>query len=243
VFRKQLRRFIKPHHVASLKVFFSFNRRISRLIGLEFFALNGIDKQLDAIMDKSFGFYVELGANDGVSQSNTLFFERFKNWSGILIEPHFQTFERLIKNRSDSNFFKNAACVSSTYKKNDVELAFSHLMTTAIGVETDLDDPFKHAECGSEFWRGDVYTFVAPALKLSDILDEANVPLEMDLLSLDVEGAELEVLRGLDHSRHRFNYICVESRDFVKLNEFLNENDYCFHSKISTHDYLFENCG
>ena len=47
-----------------------------------------LDIKLDEIFDsKKNGFFIELGANNGLTQSNTAFFEKYRNWSGILIEP------------------------------------------------------------------------------------------------------------------------------------------------------------
>jgi FkbM family methyltransferase len=242
MFRNFLGRFVEPYQISRIKTLIPFSHRVSKFLRLEFFGLNGIDRKVDSILNKCSGFYVELGANDGVNQSNTLFFERFKNWNGVLIEPHPQTFERLKRNRSDRNFFKHAACVSSEFERNSVEMAFSHLMTTTLEVETDLEDQNMHAQKGSRFWRGQVYNFFAPALTLSEILDEAKAPYRIDFLSLDVEGAELEVLKGLDHKKYRFGLICIESRDYLRINEYLMTYEYHLLMKISSHDYLFKDC-
>ena len=50
-----------------------------------YFSLNSLDKQLEKYVDYDNGFYVELGANDGVNQSNTLYFEMKRNWKGVLV--------------------------------------------------------------------------------------------------------------------------------------------------------------
>ena len=234
--------FLNPHQISRIKILIPLNRKIASFLGLEYFALNGIDRKLDSILNKSSGFYVELGANDGVNQSNTLFFERYKDWRGVLIEPHLQTFERLVKNRSNRNFFKHAACVGTEFDGSSVELAFSHLMTTTLGIETDLADQEMHAQDGAKFWHGQVYNFFAPAQTLTAILDEANAPRFIDFLSLDVEGAELEVLKGIDHKRYRIGLICIESRDFLRINDYLSMNNYRLISKISVHDYLYKDC-
>jgi FkbM family methyltransferase len=52
-----------------------------------------------------------------------------------------------------------------------------------------------------------------PARTLSALIDEAGLTREIDLLSLDVEGAEAMALRGLDFSRHAPRFICVEARE------------------------------
>ena len=56
-------------------------------------------------LDYNNGFYIEIGANDGVLQSNTLYYEKNKRWSGILVEPIKEKFKNLKKNRSSENFF------------------------------------------------------------------------------------------------------------------------------------------
>jgi hypothetical protein len=74
---------------------------------------------------------------------------------------------------------------------------------------------------------------------LDSILREAKSPHIIDLLSLDVEGSEIEVLKGIDHSAFRFKYICIEVRDFDVMSRYLNENGYEFVEKLSVHNYLF----
>ena len=45
-----------------------------------------MDRQLDEILAKRGGFFVEAGANDGYRQSNTYLLERARGWTGILVE-------------------------------------------------------------------------------------------------------------------------------------------------------------
>ena len=52
-----------------------------------YFARDELDKQLEQYVNYDNGFFVELGANDGFSQSNSLYFEIKRNWRGVLIEP------------------------------------------------------------------------------------------------------------------------------------------------------------
>ena len=53
----------------------------------KYFGLNQIDKKIENYLNYDNGFYVELGANDGIQQSNTFFFEKYRGWKGVLIEP------------------------------------------------------------------------------------------------------------------------------------------------------------
>ena len=55
---------------------------------LSYVANNSLDKKLQRYIDYYNGYFVELGANDGINQSNTFFFEKKRNWKGVLIEPY-----------------------------------------------------------------------------------------------------------------------------------------------------------
>ena len=84
---------------------------ISKLLRLKYTSLNSIDRQLETFMNFDSGYYVELGANNGISFSNSLYFERYKGWTGLLIEPAPEHFKELMLNRASKNHFSNAACV------------------------------------------------------------------------------------------------------------------------------------
>jgi hypothetical protein len=61
----------------------------------------------------------------------------------------------------------------------------------------------------------------------------------IDFLSLDVEGAELDVLRGVDFNRYRFRYIVIESRNFKNTIAFMCERQYKLLKILSVSDLLF----
>jgi FkbM family methyltransferase len=205
--------------------------------------LSSLDRKLVELLGHSKGFYVELGANDGLQQSNTLILEIFHGWKGVLIEPAPQTFRRLQKTRNRArNTLIHAACVSFDYADPSVELAFADLMTTPLGLETDIADPIAHATSGLESFAGDGrLRFVsAPAMTLTAILANSNAPKKISLLSLDVEGAEVEVLKGIDFSKYFFHNIVVEARDFNSVETYMRSHGYVMQSKLSRHDYLFQ---
>ena len=239
--RTIINRVIKPHLVSRMKVNVLKSSMLTKIFKVRYFSLNDLDKQLEKYLQFENGFFVELGANDGVNQSNTLFFERFRGWKGVLIEPFEPNYMELIRNRSSTNFFKNAACVGPTWTNPTVELVYSNLMTSTLGVNSDVLDPVDHANQGAKFGGGNTFLFVAPAFTLNSILIEAGAPSLIDLLSLDVEGVEYEILKGVDHQRFRFRYICVESRQFDYLQQYLLSQEYVYIETLSSHDYLFKN--
>ena len=132
------------------------------------------------------------------------------------------------------------ACVSFDYAQPTMNLIYSNLMTVSLEGETSIDDPRKHANVGKKFLQNEsTYEFSAKTQTLNDVLKQANAPAKIDLFSLDVEGAEIEVLKGINFSEYRFKIICVETSNFSLINNFLESKNYRFLRKISSHDYIF----
>jgi FkbM family methyltransferase len=208
---------------------------------VRFYGLDSLDENLSRYLPYDNGYFVELGANDGISQSNTLHFERYKNWKGILVEPIPHNYLRCLANRStDTRIFCNA-CTSFDYQERFVEIAYSDLCSCPMNLESDVGDPLAHASQGRWLLEKTekIFTFGAVATSLNALLVQAHAPSTIDLLSLDVEGAEIEVLKGIDHQRFRFKYLCIESRNIEKLAHYLVSVGYVLEEKLSGRDYLF----
>jgi FkbM family methyltransferase len=202
-----------------------------------------LDFKLNDIFNKDNGYYIELGAHDGLSQSNTAFFEFFKNWKGILIEPSIDGYTKCKINRPNS-IVLNYACISNDYDKATVLGDFNgYLMSSVGGERIDI--------------KKDNYSLVeVPARTLESILNEYhNKDRVIDFLSLDTEGYELNILKGLNLERYRPRYILIEvySHQYDELVSFLESNQYkliCNFSNYNstdcpiwdgTHnDYLFQ---
>lgn len=205
-------------------------------------ALNNLDKQLEKYCSYSDGYYVELGANDGIDQSNSFYFEKKKNWSGVLIEPSPNNYLKCRKIRSPRNKFFCNACVSFDYKEKFVEMTYANLMTISNSLKKDIDDDKKFINLSTQHLKSyeDHFIFGAQAKTLTSILIDANSPEKMDFLSLDVEGSEIEILKGFDFSRFSFKFLLIESRSLDELSNFLLPHKYFLESKFSEHDYLFK---
>lgn len=233
-------------HYASLisrKLQFAFPKSplVQRLTKNVSFAAHNLDDVIRPLLAACPPFYVEAGANDGLNQSNTKALELFDGWSGVLIEPIPAVFAKLVRNRNPKNHFVNSALVSSSYDASFVKMIQSNLMSTAVGLRSDILDPESHARSGARFLKGgdEVSTIKVPVRTLTSILDEVGAPSRMGLLSLDVEGAELEALDGLQFDRYRFDFILVESRSFDEIAGYLGSRGYRLYSQLTGHDYLF----
>ena len=170
------------------------------------FSLNKLDKKLEKYLDFDKGFYVELGANDGVTQSNSLYFELKRNWRGVLIEPSPYNFHKCVLNRGLNNLVFCNACVGFEYKDKYVDMIYANLMSISNNLDLDLSNKKLHIEQAKKYLRKNeiVFSYGAKSRTLNDILDEAKAPLIIDFLSLDVEGAELEVLKGINFDNYKF---------------------------------------
>jgi FkbM family methyltransferase len=207
----------------------------------QYFGLNNLDEKLEKYLNYDNGYFVELGANNGVLQSNTLYFEKYRNWRGVLIEPTLHNFLQCKANRSiNTNVYCNA-CTSFEYKEKFVEIIYSNLMSIPKGLESDILDPDAHAKEGKQFLHPleENIVFGAVAKPLNEILHDAKAPVLIDLLSLDVEGAEIEVLKGLNHVQFQFKFMCIECRSIEKLRDYLIPKGYYLLDKLSQWDYLF----
>jgi FkbM family methyltransferase len=211
------------------------------ITGRKYYGLNQLDIKMEKYLDYENGTFIELGANDGQTQSNTKYYEDFRGWSGMLIEPSPNNYKNCIKNRSVSNHIFNCACVPFHYEKDTIDLFYSNLMTAAAGLVSDIREASLHAEGGSRFLKEDekVERFTAKARTLNSLLEEVSFPTEIDFLSLDVEGVEIEVLKGVDFDKYKFKYMLIECRSIDALTEFLAEKEFRLIDQLSFHDYLF----
>lgn len=166
-----------------------------------------MDATLDDLIDKDAGFFIEAGANDGYTQSNTYFLARFRGWTGLLVEPMEELFELCVVERPESEV-RRAALVPFDFQEDTVTMHFGDLMSV---VEGDHMDSERTAAGTLQGWR-DAYAAQVPARTLSSLLAEIDAP-EVDLLSLDVEGYEPQVLRGLDLERHAPRWLVVEMHE------------------------------
>ena len=191
-----------------------------------------LDEKLDILFDhKTNGIYVELGAFDGIEQSNTKFFEDTRNWSGILIEPSTRKYELCLKNRPKSLCY-NYACVNESdisYLIGD----WGNIMSSANGKRNKK--------------KYNPLTQIA-AKTLENILDNSiehfktnfdkNLETDIDFISIDTEGYEYNVLCGLNLLKYKPKYLLIEIYiiDYDKIINYLKQYNYTLHSNFSNYN-------
>ena len=157
------------------------------------------------------GFFVEVGANRPQQESQTWHLEQL-GWTGVLIEPQPNLADDLWRARSAKVFA--VACSSPQNAGRRMGL---HLAGALSSLDRDRMAPGVEPERVIE----------VPVRTLDDILIEARAPTRFDLLSVDVEGHELEVLSGFDFARWRPRLVLLEDHvGNLKKHRFLRAAGY-----------------
>jgi FkbM family methyltransferase len=147
------------------------------------------------------GFFVEFGAGNGITMSNTHLLEKRFGWTGILAEPN-PTFHRRLRRERSAAIERDCvwARTGETARFLCTEKpAFSRLATVA------PDDVFER-----EGRRTVAREIEVPTVSLDDLLDRHGAPGEIDYISVDTEGAEKAILETFDFGRRHVALWTVE---------------------------------
>ncbi len=166
------------------------------------YAQTGEDRIIATLLDgRSTGFYVDVGCNHPIRYSNTFALYK-RGWRGINIDANAQLIDRYRRVRPRD---VSISAVVSSSSRDVVFTEFEDDVVSSVSAE--------HVAR----WKAEqrvVRERHAKARTLNDILDSVDAPHRFDLLSIDVEGHDLEVLSSLDLDRYRARLIVVEMHDF-----------------------------
>ena len=183
--------------------------------------------------DKKNGVFLDIGAHDGKTLSNTYYFEKFLSWNGMCIEPTPKVFKELQKNR-DCILIEGCAWNEDTIKKFRVIEGYSEMLNGLI--DAYHNDHEKRIQSEVKTFSQTVNDIDMKCYNITNLLIKNNLT-NIDFLSIDIEGGELEVLMAIDFSKINVNVILVENcYNNNKINNFLNKNNYEFIKKISIDD-------
>lgn len=216
--------------IAVVNGYYKFRRKRS-------FALNDLDLKLEPFCSFRNGFFIEVGANDGVAQSNTLFFEKYKGWKGLLIEAVPELAAKCKINRPRC-IVENCALVSFDFSEADAELRYCNLMSLVKGALKSEQAELDHVKKGCEIQGIASHRLMVPARTLTSVLEQYKIT-NIDLLSLDVEGYELNVLKGIDFEKYRLKLLLIEARFRDEIDLFLRPI-YDPVAELSDHDVLYK---
>jgi FkbM family methyltransferase len=159
-----------------------------------------INQDIFALYELNFmrnGYFVDFGATDGISLSNSYLLEKQYGFNGILAEPN-PNQRKNIKSIRSAAVEKN--CV---WSQSGLTLSFVDVGDHSTLESISLQDI--HAEK-----RKDKSTFMVETISLTDMLEKHKAPNLIDYLSIDTEGSEFDILASHDFSKYMFKVITVE---------------------------------
>jgi FkbM family methyltransferase len=182
------------------------------------------------------GVFVEIGAYDGETLSNTLFFERSMGWTGLCVEPLPTAFAKLkatrkaiCENISISDFEGEAEFVETDDRTGPNEKMFS-------GLAANFDPRQVQRIVAMGQSRS---TRMVPVTKLSTLLAKHSL-FDIDYCSIDTEGAEFAILSDFDPERFRIKVLTIENNwDDEALPKLMAQKGYDFFAKLEQ-DYIFK---
>jgi FkbM family methyltransferase len=163
-------------------------------------AFDDIDAKLRRYLPTT-GVFVEAGANDGYTWSNTYYLGRWRGWSGVLIEGIPALSDECRRLRTRSRVY-NCALVAPDFAETHVSMTYSDLRSLITGSEL-------HMEAVLAQKQEELYEVRVRADTIDHILDDAGIG-RPDFITLDLEGSEANALRGLDLVRHGPTWLLVE---------------------------------
>lgn len=183
---------------------------MTTIMDLNKYSQYGQEVYLDRKIFKGFtnGYFVDVGAYDGVKFSNTYFFEKDRNWSGINIEPNAPVYQKLTVNRPTSI---NIQCAIDIDDGGELEFISNTGRTDVLSGLQKYYNPKHQKRLDKELSThgGDTTIVKVPTRRLDSVFRDNNVK-HVHLLSIDVEGAEDVVLRSINFDEVFIDVIMFE---------------------------------
>ncbi len=174
-----------------------------------FFAQNGQDWYVTEVLfnRKTNGIFVDVGAHAGINFSNTYYLERELGWSGIAVEPNPSVFKKLQKNRSCTTL---QACITDYNGTTDfLSIEGPGNMLCGIIEKYDARHMDRVNRVVSEH-NGEKKIIEIQCLTINNLLEKHKLS-QVDYLTIDTEGGELDILKAIDFDRFDIEVIGVEN--------------------------------
>lgn len=194
-------------------------------------ALHDLDRKLEPYL-RDCGIFVEAGANDGFRKSNTYYLERFRGWTGVLIEPVPALAAQCRRRRTRSRVYE-CALVGVDYPTSSVVIRYADMFS-------EITVAGRPPPRSSWTWD-EPYDVAVSARTLSEVLSDAGIA-RVDFLSLDVQGCEAAALGGLDLERWSPSIMLIEILDdeAQRAVDAVLGSRYELVGRLSPHDVLYQ---
>lgn len=182
---------------------------------------------------KKMGYFVEVGASDGIKLSNTYVLETSYGWTGLCIEPDLSAYENLVKNRK-------CKCSNDLIGKLTGE-NFEFVHANSFGGILDFACADNHSEKRISFKKIG-RTSQLTTISLDDELSKYNSPNTIDYMSIDTEGSEYYILQNFDFSKWDIKLLTIEhnySKNRYLIHDLMKSNGYDF-IEVEWDDWYFK---
>jgi FkbM family methyltransferase len=202
-----------------------------------YFSQNGQDKWIaeEIFSDRRSGVFVDIGAHDGMSISNTFFLEKELGWNGLAVEPIPYIYEKLTHNRNCTTI---NACVGAQDGTAIFRVITGYPEQLSGLVDQYHPTHLDRIEKEISIYGGSYQDIEISCYSINTLLDE-NGLYNIDYLSIDVEGSELSIINELDFNRFQVAVISIENNysDF-RIPKLLLEREFVFHSIVGDEFYV-----
>lgn len=198
----------------------------------------GQDRFIDEYFEKKEGLvFLDIGAHDGKTISNTFFLEKERKWTGICIEAQPSTFQELKDNRK-------CICVNVAISDFEGETDFTFVEGYAnmlSGISNDYHETHMNRLKGEvNHYGGSISTITVPVKKLQTILNEHKIS-DIDFCSIDTEGSEFNIVKSIDFDKTNIKVFIIENNYKEKnIQDFLETKGYVLHSKLEWDDIFIK---
>ena len=193
---------------------------------------------LNVFNKKEGGVFIDVGAYDGKTISNSWFFEKHRGWTGICVEPIKEQFDLLEQNR-------DCVCEHCAVGEKTGEAMFLHVEGYAEMLSGLVDSYCEshHQRLESELHLNGGAKNLLPiqTITITDLLEKHNIS-HVDFISIDTEGGELGVLKGIDFGKITIDYVLYEDNypeNGRSCRDLLRKNGYVFVTEIGG-DFLYK---
>jgi FkbM family methyltransferase len=202
-----------------------------------FYSQDDQDKYLEQNIFKGYtnGVFVDVGAHDGISINNTLYFEKNNNWTGINIEPIKKVYDKLVVNRPDSINLNCAVCNNDGETDFYCNTGYTEMIS---GIKDNFDIRHLQRLSYENFVMGSYTQLIkVKTQKLETIFDQHNIS-HVNYLSIDVEGAEFEVIKSINFDKVFIDVIGFENNyedTSIPIIQYLENKNYTTCKNITNH--------
>ena len=140
------------------------------------------------------GYFLDIGASDGITINNSYVLEKELGWDGICVESDRELFRTLTANRS-------CVCVNIAIYSENTTVQF-------------VKEPYKGIKSCIQIDSGEVVA-VKDAITMEKLMADNDVPKYIDYISMDIEGADYEALKGFPFDRYKVGLWTIEHNAYM----------------------------